>query len=200
MQQLLLLLAWRYYRHLFLCVTPAFELAFPVSPPYSAALHPSGTCPGTAPLGTGARRMAAVNAGIQQACSDTLAPVVEEMSHGRSTSSLQGNMKGWRGDCFSRPTASGTCEPPSTPCGAVLPSERGQAGSSPAAVSRHLDGVHSLHFKPLHPTHPLPSKFPLQPTEKRGAPGAQAIPPAAVQLSLLGSPLLPTGCREGAGN
>lgn len=184
MRQLLLLLARCCYRHLFLCVTPAFELAFPVSPPYSAALHPSGPCPGTAPLGTGARRMAALNAGIQQARSDTLTPVVEEMSHGRSTSSLQGNMKGWRGDCFSCPTASGTCESLSTPSGAVLPWERGRAGSSPAAVSRHLDGLHSLHFKPLQPTHPLPSKFPLQPTEKRGAPGAQAIPPAAVQLSV----------------
>lgn len=97
MQQLLLLLAWCYYRHLFLCVTPAFELAFPVSPHYSAALHLSGTCPGTALLCTGMRRTATVNAGIQETCSDTLTSVVEQMIHGRSTSLLQGNCVYQRG-------------------------------------------------------------------------------------------------------
>lgn len=40
----LCLLAWCYYTTFFLCVTPAFVLAFPVSPHFSAALHLSMSC------------------------------------------------------------------------------------------------------------------------------------------------------------
>lgn len=87
-----------------------------------------------------------------------------------------------RGDCFSPPTPSGTCGSPCSLSRAVLPLEQGQADGSPAAVSRHLDGIHSFHSKPLQQTHLLPSECPLQPVEERGAPRAWLIPPAAVQL------------------
>lgn len=208
MQQLPLLLAWCYYRHLLLCVTPALELAFPVSPRYSAALHPSGTCLGTALLCTNTRRMAAVNAGIQQTCSDTLTSVVEEMIHGRRTSFASGQLslpKGqdeWLQEATASAiylTPSGTCESPSILSRAVLPSEQGQADGSTAAVSRSLGGVHSLHFKPLQQTQPLPSKCPLQPMEKRCSSGT-VKPTTSCAAESVGSLFLPTGCKEGAGN
>lgn len=52
------------------------------------------------------------------------------------------------------------------------------------------------YFKPLQQTHPLPSKFPLQPMEKRGAARARLIPPAAVQLSLSGPRFSPLAVKK----
>lgn len=110
-------------------------------------------------------------------CSDTLTCAAEEMIHGRSTSLLWGNCACQRGRtdwgaCFSHPAPRGTCisQPPIW-SGSTF--RAGKADGSPAAVSRHLDGLHPLQtssnlFKPTQ-THPLPSKFSLQPTKDRGA-------------------------------
>lgn len=110
----LCLLACCYYITLFLCVTPAFELVFPVSPHYSAALHLSKTCPGpvcSAPAlghGCGEQRQ-------RDAVTQWLVWLRRWFTGGahpcfRATVPAKGT--GWtaaRGACSSHPAPSGTC-------------------------------------------------------------------------------------------